>query len=300
MDNGIAFRDATPLIGDAEALRSIMETEGFLFFRGLVPREAVLEVRRQILGVCAQYGWIEGGERLMDGIVAAAAHEMTPDCGVGVTRLAYQDIYRLEAFHRLAHQPNILRVMEAVCGENVLVHPRHIARMMFPTKANAPTPPHQDHVHIQGTQDVYTCWLPAGDFPETLGGLAIMPGSHKMGVLGLRAAAGAGGREVIMEEAEPTWAHGDFEAGDALVFHSLTVHKAVPNQFPDRLRLSVDYRYQGLSKPVHENSLKTHCDMMTWDEVYAGWPTDELKYYWRQHELAFQDFDWALLETRAG
>jgi hypothetical protein len=40
--------------------------------------------------------------------------------------------------------------------------------------------------------------------------------------------------------------------------------------------------------------------MMTWEEVYAAWPTDELKYYWRRHELAFQDFNWALLETRAG
>jgi len=300
MTNNDLFQDSTPLLSDPAALRNLIETDGFLFFRGLLPRAAVLDVRRQILEICTQYGWIEGGDRLMDGTVTPAAHTMTPDCGVGVSRAAYQDIYRLEAFHRLAHHPAILGVIEAVCGEGVLVHPRHIARMMFATAANAPTPPHQDHVHIQGTQSVYTCWLPAGDFPETLGGLAIMPGSHRLGVLPLRAAEGAGGREVIMAEAKPAWVHGDFEAGDALVFHSLTVHKAVPNQFPDRLRLSVDYRYQPLSMPIQENSLKTHCDMMTWDEVYAGWPTDELKYYWQKHSLQFQDFDWALLEAQPG
>jgi ectoine hydroxylase-related dioxygenase (phytanoyl-CoA dioxygenase family) len=190
--------------------------------------------------------------------------------------------------------------MEAISEEQVLVHPRHIARMMFPTKANAPTPPHQDHVHIQGTKTVYTCWLPAGDFPETLGGLAVMPGSHKLGLLPLRASEGAGGRAVILDGVEQTWSHGDFRAGDAIIFHSLTVHKSVPNQFPDRMRLSVDYRYQPLSLPLEEKSLKSHCDMITWDEVYAGWPTDDLKYYWQKHDLAFEEFDYSLLEVREG
>jgi hypothetical protein len=275
-----------------------MEVDGFLFFKGLLPRAAILNVRRQILEVCEGYGWVEGGDRLMDGIPTPAAYDMVSECGVGVTKAAYQDIYKLEDFHRLAHHPSILSLMEALCDEPVFTHPRHIARMMFPVPANAPTPPHQDHIFIQGTKTAYTCWLPAGDFPTTLGGLSVFRGSHKLGLLPVRAALGAGGRSVILDGIEQTWALGDFEAGDALVFHSLTVHKAVPNQFPDRLRLSVDYRYQPLSMPIEEKSLKTHCDMMGWDEVYAGWPTDDLKYYWRQHAFEYQEFDWSLLEVR--
>ena len=52
-----------------------------------------------------------------------------------------------------------------------------------------------------------------------------------------------------------TWVGGDYEIGDAIFFHSHTVHKALPNQSPDRIRLSVDYRYQGGSQPVTEGSL---------------------------------------------
>ena len=48
------------------------------------------------------------------------------------------------------------------------------------------------------------------------------------------------------------------------MFHSLTIHKSLPNQFPDRLRLSVDYRYQPLSHPVTEGSLLPHFNRLSW------------------------------------
>jgi hypothetical protein len=37
--------------------------------------------------------------------------------------------------------------------------------------------------------------------------------------------------------------------GDALIFPSLTVHQALPNLTQDRLRVSLDNRYQALSQP---------------------------------------------------
>jgi ectoine hydroxylase-related dioxygenase (phytanoyl-CoA dioxygenase family) len=187
-------------------------------------------------------------------------------------------------------------------GEAVLMHPRHIARMMFPVKSTAPTPPHQDHIFIQGAKAVYTCWLPLGDFAESLGGLQVMRGSHKLGLLPVRAAEGAGGRSVILDGLDQEWTHGDMAAGDALIFHSLTVHRAAPNIYKDRVRLSVDYRYQALDMPIEEKSLLTHGNLLPWDAVYAGWSEADadMQYYWKQYDLEFQAFDDSLLTIQPG
>jgi len=293
----ISYEDATPLLNDAAGLQARMERDGFIFFRNLFTRETVLDLRRDILLILNKYGWIAPNTDLMDGMADPSVHDMVPECGVGVTRPAYEDVYKTESFHRLAHHPTVMNLMGRLTGETVLVHPRHIARMMFPVKSTAPTPPHQDHIFIQGAQTVFTCWLPLGDCSEALGGLQVMRGSHKLGVLPLRAAEGAGGRSVILDGVDQEWCHGDLAAGDVIIFHSLTVHRAVPNTYKDRVRLSVDYRYQALSLPIEDKSLLPHCDLLPWDDIYAGWSEADadLKYYWKQYNLDFQAFDDSLL-----
>ncbi|MCC7358914.1 MAG: phytanoyl-CoA dioxygenase family protein [Anaerolineales bacterium] len=294
------YTDATPLLADPVALRAQMARDGFLFLRGLFTRATVLDLRRRILLILNKYGWLDRNADLMDGVVDPSVHAMVPECGVGVTVPAYEDVYKTEAFHRLAHHPAVVSLMAKLMGETVLIHPRHIARMMFPVKSTAPTPPHQDHIFIQGAKAVYTCWLPLGDCPESMGGLQVMRGSHTLGVLPVRAAEGAGGRSVILDGLDQEWTRGDLSAGDVLIFHSLTVHRAVPNTYPDRVRLSVDYRYQPVSLPVEEKSLLPHCNLLPWDQIYAGWQTTDMQYDWRQYPLTYATFDDALLTIQPG
>jgi hypothetical protein len=156
----LPFEDSTPILHDAAALQARMDRDGFFYFRGLLARDTVLDLRRQILEICQTYGWLAPSAELMDGVADPAAEAMETFCGVGVSHAAYADVYRLEAFHRLAQHATILGVMQRLAGEPVLAHPRNIARLMFPISANAPTPPHQDFLHIQGTKAVYTCWMP--------------------------------------------------------------------------------------------------------------------------------------------
>jgi hypothetical protein len=80
------------------------------------------------------------------------------------------------------------------------------------------------------------------------------------------------------------------ECGDILTFHSLTVHQGRDNQTEDRLRVSVDYRYQPISEPIAPDSMEPHYGGlgMDWDEIYADWPeNDPLKYYWKQWDLHY-------------
>jgi hypothetical protein len=69
------------------------------------------------------------------------------------------------------------------------------------------------------------------------------------------------------------------------VFHSHAVHRALPNRGPDRLRLSVDYRYQPASHPVTRGSLLPHYARVPWSEIYACWKVTERQYYWERMAL---------------
>lgn len=284
------YPDATPLLADAPALRAQAARDGFLFFRGLLPRPEILELRRELLAVVERYGWLDTSAPLMDGIGNLEAIEAIPDadagfCGVGLSPAAYADVQRLHAFHALAHHPALLAMYQKLFDAEVLPHPRNICRVMLPGSRNVPTPAHQDYIHIQGTPNVWTCWFPVGDCPIELGNLSVAAPSHREGVFPVKPAAGAGGAAIAIDEERFDWYIDNFQAGDVLTFISTTVHKSIPNQFKNRIRLSCDYRYQPVSEPIHESSLSVHCGVTSWEDIYSGWSDTALQYYWKQHEL---------------
>ena len=301
MTTATELQEHNALLDDPPALRRQMATDGFLFFRGLVPADEIVALRRQILQICDNYGWIAPGTELMEGIADPSADGMEPFCGVGVPPAAYGDVQRLESFHRLAHNPVLVEMLGKLFDETVLVHALKIGRLMIPAKGNAPTPAHQDHIFIQGTKTVYTCWMPLGDCPRELGGLSVLRGSHKMGVFPVRAAEGAGGRHVIFDEDTPQdWFETDFQIGDVLVFHSLTVHKSIPNRTENQIRLSTDFRYQPPSLPIETKSITPHCNVLPWEEIYEDWESKDLQYYWEKYDLDFQEHDASLVEVQEG
>lgn len=83
-----------------------------------------------------------------------------------------------------------------------------------------------------------------------------------------------------------------------LIFHSMTVHKALPNVTEERLRLSVDYRYQPASEPIVETFLKPQYGQISWEEVYAGWKSRDLQYYWRVVAPKSIERDWSYYNKR--
>jgi hypothetical protein len=79
-------------------------------------------------------------------------------------------------------------------------------------------------------------------------------------------------------------------AGDVLVFHSLTVHKGIENRSA-RLRMSIDCRYQRVGDPFNPDNATPDGQPLGWEEVYAGWRSDALQYYWRRLPLTDAPFD---------
>lgn len=282
--------DSSDVLADPSRLLERARRDGYLFFRGLLRRERVLDLRRQLMQIVADHGWLQVGTDPMDGIADVAAFDRVPPaeaafCGTGVPLEAYRDIYKVEEFHAIGHDPALLHLYAGLLGGPVLRQPLSIARVMVPGSAFAPTPPHQDFIHIQGTKDVWTAWFPIGDCPRDLGGLAVLVGSHADGLLTYHAAAGAGELEAYICNSGLAWGTTDFRAGDVLTFTSLTVHRGLPNRAGERVRLSLDMRYQLPTGAITASTLIPHCSILDWDEVYAGWTGVAPQYYWRAYDL---------------
>ncbi len=254
------FHESDPESG-AQELRETMERKSYLFFRGLIPPEDVLAVRRDVLELCAEAGWLDRSHDLMDAIVAPGVEPLTE--GKPEYMAVYRRVLKLPRFYDFPNHPASMEIAQKLLGDNVLAHPRRIGRITFPHNMGATTPPHQDFFYIRGTVSTYSVWVPLGECPIALGGLAVWPGSHRRGFVEHTVAhAGAvGGRGVPVDEAQAEWHTADYAAGDALFFHSHTIHKALPNLSSDRLRISTDNRYQRPDDEIDPSSLKPHYNL---------------------------------------
>lgn len=295
------FFDSNALLeqGDFDGLRRRGEDEGYLYFKGLLPADAIRQVRRDMLAVVEAYGWRAPGQDGLGGTLDLDALNRIPDeemrSDIGVSRSAYHDVQRLESFHALPHHPNLLALYAGLFRDEVLVHPRHIARMITAHRVMIPTPQHQDFPLIQGSSNTWTCWFPLGDCPRAMGSLTVLRASHKEGYIPIRRARGAGSIAVQLCRGAKVWVEGDFAEGDVLTFPCFTVHRALRSKQPEQIRLSLDVRYQPASEAVEQKSLLPHCEL-TWEEIYANWESDNLTYYWDASAPKLSPWDDTLLQ----
>lgn len=282
------FADSTELLDQQEALRARLDEDGYVFVKGVVEKDMLWDVRSQITGICKAHGWFQPDTDPIDAITASQPWVEGEERYFEV----YDEVQRLETFHAVPHHPSVRSLMKTLLGDSAFPHPLSIARLSFPSNESWATPPHQDHPNNQGTEDLYACWIPLGDCPVELGGLAVLPGSHRLGIAPLEFALGAGHRQAKLDERfeQLGWLGGDFELGDAIVFHSLTVHRALPNT-TDRMRLSVDYRFQREDEPLTAGCLEPHFGRLSWEEIYRDWVRDDLKYYWREKQYTVVPWD---------
>ena len=130
-----------------------------------------------------------------------------------------------------------------------------------------------------------------------MGALQVAAGSHRDGVRDFKFSLHA---STALEVADPlvgAWRGGDFAAGDAVIFHSLTVHRGSPN-LTDRLRLSADFRFQRASDPITPASCQPFVTSLTWEEIYAGWSNEAPQYYWRNPVTRHVDYDMKYFNQR--
>ncbi|HIM31867.1 MAG TPA: hypothetical protein EYG57_20245 [Planctomycetes bacterium] len=312
-DNLIELRESNDAILDQSQLQQRMQEDGYLFFRHLLPSDSLRELRYEMLKVMQDGGWIRSDTDPVEGIAEPGVQCTEGDPGYTDV---YHKVYALRAFHAIAHLPEITTVIERIMGGPITPQPLKVARLWFPKYTAHTTPIHQDFVHFQGTTRNLTAWTPVGDCPVELGGLAVLHGSHKLNrVVEHQFSLGAGSLAIDIEgqRISGEWHSTNYQWGDTLIFPAVTIHKALPNLTEDRLRVSLDNRYQLQSDQIAYHMTQPHLQTMasvTWDDIYREWDSDDpLRYYWQGMPMPIipkddtfgnKGFDEALAMARAG
>jgi hypothetical protein len=236
-ERGRELADSAALVGDGEALRERIAADGYVFVRGLLDPVQIRDLGRTGLGHLQSAGWTEP-----DGDPVTAPPRWP------VRAVAMRNAFADPGYRRLLAEPGLNRIpfdspladlMDHLLGSAGICYPLKLPRVVYPAALVPRHPGNVVHKDYRAVQDMFTCWVPLGDVPRRLGGLAVEPGSHHS----TRA------RYRPLQRLEPGWATTDYRAGDVLVFHCLTTHAALPNR-SERLRLSVEYRWQLADQPA--------------------------------------------------
>lgn len=275
------FVESNDLLNDPAGLRKRLRDQGYLFLRDMYPREDVLTLRREVLNICNEAGWLRPGAELMEGLT-----DHTPIVeGEESWKPVYEKIQKLELFHRIKLTPKMLSLTDQLFEEQSFALPMSIARIAFPRDNARGTQPHQDWLYVGGSMETLSCWAPLGDVPINVGGLKLLENSHKAGFFMPRPAQGPGGNTINVP-ADGQWLQSDYRAGDVLLFKALTVHGAAENHTQDRLRLSIDYRYTGRSHTVTDGWMQPHFhwlgDHFSWDALDKDWRDSPTSRYWER------------------
>jgi ectoine hydroxylase-related dioxygenase (phytanoyl-CoA dioxygenase family) len=277
------FRDIQACDLDRRAMQEEIGSRGYVLVRGLLPRNTVDSLLGEITQILSAAGWLLDGYDPHERIADKSAACGDPDSSFKRT---YQEVFNLESFHALPHHPELRHAMRMLVGDQLLVHPKPIGRLIFPDCERLVVRPHQDFRFMDGDPDCFTAWIPLHDCPVNLGPLQVMEGSHRFGVQ-------VHEQTFIPQIPEGRalggdWVSGQINAGDVLIFHSLTVHAASPN-LSDTLRISLDCRFQDYARAFNPANLVFAGESgKSWEKTYAGWRTNEFKYYWKTLPLNFK------------
>lgn len=261
------LRDSSDAAEDMPELRRRFEEDGYLYMRGYLDRDEVLEARRSITGHLAEADLLDPDYPPMDAIAKpGSGFAFKPE--IASRSREVQDLLysgRLPEFYRQFY------------GEEVRHYDFTWLRAMGPGKG---TNPHCDLPYMgRGTHKHMTCWVPYGDVSFELGGLMILEGSHKrMDLLenyvyrdvdsfcenkeNQKKKADEGGwtftgtlshnPPAVRNKFGGRWLSTEFRAGDFITFGMFLVHAALDNHTENRLRISSDCRYQRASEAIDD------------------------------------------------
>ncbi len=233
----VELSDSSSLFGDGPALRARIAEDGYVFLPGLLDRDQMAAVGRRGLGHLQAAGWTEPGPD------PVTAQPRTP-----VRAVRMRDAFADRGYRRIVADPGfnavpftspLAELMGQILGPAGFCYPLKLPRIVYPAAVVPHQPGNVVHKDYRSVQDMFTCWVPLGAVPATLGGLAVAAGSQRCARVRYRP----------LDRLEPGWRTTDYEPGDVLVFHCLTTHAALPNR-QAVMRFSAEYRFQLADQPA--------------------------------------------------
>jgi ectoine hydroxylase-related dioxygenase (phytanoyl-CoA dioxygenase family) len=246
------MRDSTALLGDPDKLRAQFQEDGYVYLRGVLDRERVMQLRGFYFGMFDPSYFAAGTTHeagIWSGTVPAG---QLPH---GVAGHPAHKLVRSPEFEAFAASPELENVARMLLEDGEVYQlPRQIVRHFNrgPLSSRA----HTDFDYMdKGSAHIITMWLPIGDCPVQSGGLTYLEGSHlipkeDLQVLKAKRTDRPGDNRPISHDLDWTaqqlgnrrWLYADYKAGDVAIHSPHLVHASLDTQ-TDMMRMSVDVRF---------------------------------------------------------
>jgi hypothetical protein len=222
----------------------------------------------------------ENGEAVMRDIEGVA--------GGGFTGRAMFDLIRHE---------KLLGAIESLVGPEIVASSVYRVRPKIPGKVRGVVPWHQDSGYFTAQCDshlIVTCWVPLVDATAHNGCMKILPRAHRRGVFTHH--TGGNANFLVIEDADlpadaPQPVTAEVPLGGVVLMTNLTPHCSTPN-LSDRVRWSVDLRYQGAAAPNNVAVLPPVEEPATPQVLMACYPPEaDFIVRSRQDPSAVTDYD---------
>jgi ectoine hydroxylase-related dioxygenase (phytanoyl-CoA dioxygenase family) len=251
--------EANHLLGNGPGLKAHIQQHGYLFFRGLLPRQAVLDARSEIL---LQYATIGEIDSINHAHMEAIGSEHSFAHLVNL-RAFTESVRSGQAYTRIVTHQAVLEIMASLLDDEVKPYDFRWPRFVRPGEGCGF---HYDGPYMSrgtSTERIFTSWIPLGDVPREEGALLLLEGSHlNQQLLRGYARKDADRDNIAWLGTDPNklqsrfggrWLSTDFKAGDVLCFGMHMLHGALDNRSPvGRCRLTSDSRYQSVNEPFDE------------------------------------------------
>jgi Phytanoyl-CoA dioxygenase (PhyH) len=241
---------------DRDALWRRLREDGYLYLSNHLDPDVVNSFREYYFTKLAETGLVRVGTEPSLGVGAPGEVDRA-----SLRRILFDEIVPGAAYGGLTAHPDIKDWFAWLLGDEVHLHKRKIIRHVRPgeTGIGTATQAHYDLVYLrEGSEHVLSMWIPLGDTPIEMGGLAYLEGSHHWALAAERngtrkhpAASITADLPGLADTHDARWLLSDFHAGDVMVHSAYTVHAATDNVDPqNRIRLSTDIRYQRAGEPI--------------------------------------------------
>ncbi|KUJ15932.1 uncharacterized protein LY89DRAFT_735074 [Mollisia scopiformis] len=290
----LAQLKSTSLDTPLEEMKARYERDGYLFVKGVLPPEDVIEARRQYFNYLGPTGLTKEASDPAAGIYCGSDPRLW--LAPGKLRTAFgleghnpEYVDRMLAVHAapwyrgFSAHPTIKSFIERLTGwEDSTLLERSILRPNVP--GGEATQVHYDQIFLRGgPPTTVTAWVPLGSCTIRGGGLLYLEDSvgigEKLEKYFAEAAKDFSEEEKISafnaammdtgflerdagkfgKEWQRKWLAADYEAGDVVFHHPFIVHASAVNEDEDgRIRLATDLRYVEKGKPFDERWMKIY------------------------------------------
>ncbi len=251
-----------------EDLREQYRARGYLWLKGFLPRDEVLNFRRRFFEAFQEVRLLQPDTDPVEGIFSGTEDKQQ-------TNKILMEQTRTAAYESFCLQPRLWQFFDAFLRGPSYLHKRKIIRHLTPGSAWT-TPAHYDLIYLRsGSDSVVSCWIPLGDIPLEMGGLvylehsdrtgreleaeftrqnATLPPEERISAYNQNMSEGGWvGKDLsaMAEKYTSRWLAADYEAGDVVLHSAYMVHAATDNvDQQGHIRLSTDIRYQNVRREI--------------------------------------------------